>query len=74
MARPPGPSTWWKTAGMSGAWHCAGLVDRRRPRLHLFGHIHQAFGIEGTSVNGAYPHSRKFFAVDSETLEVRPVE
>ena len=50
------------------------LVDRRRPRLHLFGHIHQAFGIEGTSVNGAYPHSRKFFAIDTETLEARLVE
>ncbi len=47
------------------------LVDRRRPRLHLFGHIHQAFGIEGTSLNGAYPHSRKFFTVDTETLEAR---
>jgi Icc-related predicted phosphoesterase len=50
------------------------LVDRRRPRLHLFGHIHQAFGIEGTSVNGAYPHSRKFIAVDTETLEARLLE
>jgi Icc-related predicted phosphoesterase len=50
------------------------LVDRRRPRLHLFGHIHQAFGIEGTSVNGAYPHSRKFFAIDTETLESMLVE
>jgi Icc-related predicted phosphoesterase len=50
------------------------LVDRRRPRLHLFGHIHQAFGIEGNRVNGAYPHSRKFIAVDTETLEARLLE
>ena len=50
------------------------LVDRRRPRLHLFGHIHQAFGIEGTSVNGAYPGCRKFLAVDTETLEARLLE
>jgi len=50
------------------------LVDRRRPRLHLFGHIHQAFGIEGTSLNGAYPHSRKFVAIDTETLVTTPVE
>jgi Icc-related predicted phosphoesterase len=50
------------------------LVDRRPPRLHLFGHIHQAFGIEGRNVNGAYPLSRKFIAVDTETLATTLVE
>jgi Icc-related predicted phosphoesterase len=33
-------------------------------RMHLFGHIHQSFGIDGTRVNGAYPSSRKFVGVD----------
>ena len=40
------------------------LVERARPRMHLFGHIHRTFGIDGARVNGSYPSSRKFIGVD----------
>jgi Icc-related predicted phosphoesterase len=40
------------------------LVRDRRPRWHLFGHVHGAFGRVGRSVNGAYPHSRAFWDID----------
>ena len=40
------------------------LIEEKRPRMHLFGHIHRAFGIDGSSVNGSYPSSRQFIAID----------
>lgn len=51
-----------------------GMVERRPPRLHLFGHIHQGFGIDGNSVNGSYPYSRKFFEVNVNTMEIKILE
>lgn len=43
------------------------LIDERKPLLHLFGHIHEAAGIEGFSVNGAYWNLGKFVSVDVKT-------
>jgi Icc-related predicted phosphoesterase len=47
------------------------LIESRRPRLHLFGHIHRTFGIDGNRVNGSYPASRKFIGIDVDTVEAR---
>lgn len=49
------------------------LVERTSPRLHLFGHIHSNFGNNGSSVNGAYPHSRKFVSVNVDTLQMESI-
>jgi Icc-related predicted phosphoesterase len=46
------------------------LVDSTSPRLHLFGHIHHSHGRSDNSINGAYPHVRRFVAVDVDTLQV----
>ena len=40
------------------------LLERRKHKLHLFGHIHQAAGIYKNSINGAYPNIRKFIRID----------
>lgn len=39
------------------------LVDRKKPRFHLFGHVHRAYGRLGNAINGAYPISRDFNTV-----------
>jgi Icc-related predicted phosphoesterase len=42
------------------------LVDTVKPKLHLFGHIHQSAGIEWPFINGAFPHNRAFVSIDLE--------
>jgi Icc-related predicted phosphoesterase len=49
------------------------LIDRKEPRLHLFGHVHSNFGIKNHAVNASYPHSQKFVSVDVDSLEIRIV-
>jgi Icc-related predicted phosphoesterase len=45
------------------------VVDRKRPMLHVFGHIHHSFGTQEIWANCAYPHCRRFVGVDLETRE-----
>jgi Icc-related predicted phosphoesterase len=40
------------------------LIDKKRPKLHLFGHLHGGFGIHGSEINGSYPMERKFIGLD----------
>jgi Icc-related predicted phosphoesterase len=49
------------------------LVSEREPAWHLFGHIHQAFGRKGNSVNGSYPLFRAFYDIDVDRRRVRRV-
>lgn len=42
------------------------FVDKHQPRLHLFGHIHQAAGIRWPYINGAFPRRRSFVSVQLE--------
>jgi Icc-related predicted phosphoesterase len=42
------------------------LVDTVKPKLHLFGHIHQSAGIEWPFINGAFPQNRAFVSIDVE--------
>jgi Icc-related predicted phosphoesterase len=50
------------------------MLDTHPVWLHLFGHIHQSFGVLGNSVNGAFPHSRKFVEIELETRAVRFID
>jgi Icc-related predicted phosphoesterase len=50
------------------------LIDTTRPRLHLYGHLHGHFGINGREINGAYPRERKFISIDLASAEVEITE
>lgn len=50
------------------------LVDQKKPYLHLFGHIHQSFGVKGNSINGAYPYNRKMVSIDLDNLNIDFIE
>jgi Icc-related predicted phosphoesterase len=73
-----GPALGTLDTGHDGQHHgsraLARLVERGPPRLHLFGHIHQSFGIDGTRVNGSYPLSRQFVAIDVDAREARTLQ
>jgi Icc-related predicted phosphoesterase len=45
------------------------LVRRRRPRLHIHGHIHQQFGRDGCHFNVASAGERRAMLIDTETME-----
>lgn len=49
------------------------LVEKKSPRLHLFGHVHSNFGVGNRAVNASYPHSQKFVSIDVDSLEIRIV-
>jgi Icc-related predicted phosphoesterase len=50
------------------------LIDQRKPKLHLFGHLHAGFGIHGTEINGSYPVERKFIGIDLNTEKKELIE
>ncbi len=39
------------------------LVDEKKPRLNLFGHVHEAFGRSGSFVNASYFSNDRFVSV-----------
>jgi len=45
------------------------FVDMVRPRVHLFGHIHQSAGFDWPFINGAFPSTRSFVSIDIERGE-----
>jgi Icc-related predicted phosphoesterase len=42
------------------------MVDKKTPRLNLFGHVHGRFGREGIFINGSFPQARQFVEIDVE--------
>jgi Icc-related predicted phosphoesterase len=40
------------------------LIEQTGPRLHLSGHLHGHFGINGQEINGAYPKERRFISIN----------
>lgn len=39
------------------------IIDREI-KLHLFGHVHESFGVEGKHINGSYPKKNHFISID----------
>jgi Icc-related predicted phosphoesterase len=50
------------------------LVNETKPRMHLFGHIHDSFGMVGNSINGSYPLIEKFIDIDIERNMVQYID
>jgi Icc-related predicted phosphoesterase len=52
------------------------LTERRPVKLHLFGHVHSTFGIQGNCLNGSYsPIERKMMSIEEveDGFEIRLV-
>ena len=41
----------------------AAVVDKKKPRLNVFGHVHEAFGRSGRFVNASYFSNDRFVSV-----------
>lgn len=62
----------WKDNDVSvGSKALRWLIERARPKLHLYGHIHKGFGINGKEINGAYPLQRRFVSIDLNSGEAK---
>ena len=62
----------WKNNNVSvGSRALRWLIEKAKPKLHLYGHIHKGFGINGKQINGAYPLQRKFMSIDLNTSEAK---
>ena len=66
----------WGILDSPGAGELAGsralreLIERREPRLHIFGHVHSNFGVKNHAVNDSYPHSHQFVGIDVDAMEI----
>jgi Icc-related predicted phosphoesterase len=62
----------WKDYDVSvGSKALRWLVEKAKPKLHLYGHIHQGFGIHGSDINGAYPKERRFIGIELNSGEAK---
>ncbi len=53
------------------------MIEKQKPLLHLFGHVHSGFGSAEFRINGAYPRSQSFVGISLskgklETIDVIP--
>jgi Icc-related predicted phosphoesterase len=55
----------------AGSRALAAMMARKTPWLHLFGHIHEAFGKRGNSINGAYLGKERFVDIEVETRSIK---
>jgi len=58
----------------AGSTSLLDLVERRRPRLHIHGHVHSKFGRQGRHFNVAAGRHRRAVCIDLEHLEAETVE
>jgi Icc-related predicted phosphoesterase len=57
-----------------GSKYLQKMIDRKKPRLHLFGHTHRQFGFVGKFINGAYPRVKKFVSIDTELNKIKFID
>ncbi len=48
----------------------ARMVSRKKPFLHVFGHVHRTFGRLDRSINASFPWSRRFVDIDTNGPQV----
>ena len=58
----------------AGSRALSAMMARKTPWLHLFGHIHEAFGKRGNSINGAYLAKEMFVDIEVETRTIKLVK
>jgi len=59
--------------GHAGSTSLRELVNRRRPRAHIHGHIHYWFGREGIHFDVASAGKKRAMIIDLETMEHRVI-
>lgn len=47
-----------------GSLNLKKLLETQNFKLHLFGHMHDSFGVEGNHINGAYEKYREFISIE----------
>lgn len=57
-----------------GSRALSNLLSRKTPYLHLFGHVHEGFGLIGRAINGCYPPRRRFIGINLEGNTIRFVQ
>jgi len=50
------------------------FIRRKKPYIHLFGHVHEACGFVKKAVNGCYPDAKKYFSIELKTVQIRLIE
>lgn len=45
------------------------FLNTRNVKLHLFGHVHESFGMTANAINGAYPLYKKMVGIDLMTAD-----
>lgn len=58
----------------AGSTSLRDLVENRRPRVHVHGHVHSQFGRDGRHFNVAAERHRRAVRIDLETLEAETLE
>lgn len=49
------------------------LIEEKKPKYHLFGHIHEDFGYKENAINGAYTKYKLFISIDTDTNKINKI-
>ena len=60
--------------GPIGSKYILKLTKQKKPKVHIFGHVHSQFGILGNSINAAYPHRTSFISLDVDNMDIDIIE